>query len=170
MGLPSATHCAQLRAAERLMTRIFPLAIAALIAPSWCAAAPCPGNLQALGTERIIAIDAKGTPRVGRKQFPSTLPLGAKELVLTFDDGPWEEMRPHIPSWPGGCCRKVTPSGIIAIRIHLSARCQLRKQRLKLIAASWPMSWPFTAKDAPSRQRPFFDFPASPPTGLSSLA
>jgi len=78
------------------MTLIFPLAIAALIAPSWCAAAPCPGNLQALGTERIIAIDAKGTPRVGRKQFPSTLPLGAKELVLTFDDGPWAGTTPKV--------------------------------------------------------------------------
>ncbi|HET9686518.1 MAG TPA: polysaccharide deacetylase family protein, partial [Pseudolabrys sp.] len=38
---------------------------------------------------RVIEIDAKSTPRVGRKQFPSTLPLGVKELVLTFDDGPW---------------------------------------------------------------------------------
>ena len=71
------------------MTRIFALAIAALISPSWVVAAPCPGNPQALGTERVIEIDAKTTPRVGRKQFPSTLPLGAKELVLTFDDGPW---------------------------------------------------------------------------------
>jgi len=71
------------------MTRIFALAIAALVAPSWVVAAPCPGNPQALGTERVIEIDAKTTPRVGRKHFPSTLPLGAKELVLTFDDGPW---------------------------------------------------------------------------------
>jgi peptidoglycan-N-acetylglucosamine deacetylase len=65
------------------------LPFAAFIAPSWVVAAPCPGNPQALGTERVIEIDAKSTPRVGRKQFPSTLPLGAKELVLTFDDGPW---------------------------------------------------------------------------------
>jgi len=28
------------------------------------------------------------TPRVGRKQFPATLPLADKEVVLTFDDGP----------------------------------------------------------------------------------
>jgi peptidoglycan/xylan/chitin deacetylase (PgdA/CDA1 family) len=26
---------------------------------------------------------------VGRKQFPQTLPLAPKEVVLTFDDGPW---------------------------------------------------------------------------------
>ena len=29
------------------------------------------------------------TPRVGRKHFPATLPLAPKEVVLTFDDGPW---------------------------------------------------------------------------------
>jgi hypothetical protein len=114
------------------MTRIFPIAIAALIAPLWAVAAPCPGNLQALDTERVIEIDSKRTPRVGRKQFFSTLSLGAKELVLTFDDGLWpachifscwEEMRQHIRSWRGGCCPKDAPSGIIAIRIHLLARC-----------------------------------------------
>lgn len=63
-------------------------ATAALI--PWAAVAePCPGNSQALGTERVIEVDAKTTPRVGRKHFPTTLPLHAKELVLTFDDGPW---------------------------------------------------------------------------------
>ena len=28
-------------------------------------------------------------PRIGHKQFPDSLPLREKELVLTFDDGPW---------------------------------------------------------------------------------
>src|SRR5882757_9752898 len=51
--------------------------------------APCPGNPDALATSRIIAVDAAATPRVGRKHFPSTLPLADKEVVLTFDDGPW---------------------------------------------------------------------------------
>ena len=27
--------------------------------------------------------------RVGRKQFPQTLPLAPMEVVLSFDDGPW---------------------------------------------------------------------------------
>ncbi len=36
-----------------------------------------------------MEVNARVTPRVGRKHFPSTLPLNAKELVLTFDDGPW---------------------------------------------------------------------------------
>ena len=66
------------------------LLLAALTsAPMSALAAPCPGNPEALGTERTMEIDAQTSPRVGRKQFPSTLPLNSKELVLTFDDGPW---------------------------------------------------------------------------------
>lgn len=72
------------------------LAIAAAIAPLTATAQPCPDNPQALGTERVIEVDAKTTPRVGRKQFPSTLPLQAKELVLTFDDGPWPGTTPKV--------------------------------------------------------------------------
>ena len=50
--------------------------------------APCPGNADALGTARVLRVDAATTPRIGRKHFPQTLPLGPKEVVLTFDDGP----------------------------------------------------------------------------------
>ena len=56
--------------------------------PGWAAAAECPGNPSALGTARVLAVDAASTPRVGRKHFPVTLPLAPKEVVLTFDDGP----------------------------------------------------------------------------------
>ena len=65
------------------------LALAFASLPSAAAAQDCPGNPDALGTARTLAVDAAATPRVGRKQFPDTLPLGPKELVLTFDDGPW---------------------------------------------------------------------------------
>jgi peptidoglycan/xylan/chitin deacetylase (PgdA/CDA1 family) len=51
-------------------------------------APPCPGSPDALSTSRVIAVDSATTPRVGRKQFPATLPLADKEVVLTFDDGP----------------------------------------------------------------------------------
>jgi len=53
------------------------------------AAAPCPGNPDALGTERVLVVDAETTPQVGHKHFAATLPLARKEVVLTFDDGPW---------------------------------------------------------------------------------
>jgi peptidoglycan/xylan/chitin deacetylase (PgdA/CDA1 family) len=63
--------------------------IIAVTAPLGAAAQSCPGNPQALGTARVLTVDVHSTPRVGRKQFPTTLPLKDKELVLTFDDGPW---------------------------------------------------------------------------------
>jgi len=42
----------------------------------------------ALGTARVLAVDAALFPRVGLKNFPETLPLADYEVVLTFDDGP----------------------------------------------------------------------------------
>ena len=78
------------------MTRAFFLALALALAPVVATAASCPGNPGALGTDRTIEVDAKSTPRIGRKQFPSTLPLHARELVLTFDDGPWPGTTPRV--------------------------------------------------------------------------
>ncbi len=49
--------------------------------------AACPPD--ALGTARVLTVEAATTPRVGRKHFPATLPLAPGEVVLTFDDGPW---------------------------------------------------------------------------------
>jgi peptidoglycan/xylan/chitin deacetylase (PgdA/CDA1 family) len=61
---------------------VFAAALAA-IAP----AADCPRK-DALGTSRVLTVDARATPRVGLKSFPQTLPLADREVVLTFDDGP----------------------------------------------------------------------------------
>jgi peptidoglycan/xylan/chitin deacetylase (PgdA/CDA1 family) len=73
----------------------FAIALAAAFAPVAAAAAPCP-NPDALGTERVLTVDAGSMPRIGRKQFPTTLPLHHKELVLTFDDGPWPTTTPKV--------------------------------------------------------------------------
>jgi peptidoglycan-N-acetylglucosamine deacetylase len=48
----------------------------------------CPGHPGALGTSRVLALDPAQYPRVGHMQYPDTLPLNDKEVVLTFDDGP----------------------------------------------------------------------------------
>ncbi len=48
----------------------------------------CPGNPAALGTSRVLAIDPADYPLIGRMQYPKSLPLADKEVVLTFDDGP----------------------------------------------------------------------------------
>lgn len=50
----------------------------------------------ALGTARILEVDAKATPRVGLKSFPDTLPLRDHEIVLTFDDGPSPPMTNQV--------------------------------------------------------------------------
>jgi peptidoglycan/xylan/chitin deacetylase (PgdA/CDA1 family) len=52
------------------------------------AAANCPGHPDALGTSRVLAIDPAQYRRIGRMQYPDSLPLNDKEVVLTFDDGP----------------------------------------------------------------------------------
>jgi peptidoglycan/xylan/chitin deacetylase (PgdA/CDA1 family) len=56
--------------------------------PPAAAEPPCP-NPDALGTSRVMSVSAATTPRIGTKQFPATLALAPKEVVLTFDDGPW---------------------------------------------------------------------------------
>src|SRR5712664_2174625 len=64
-------------------------ALVALVAWTVAAqAADCPRK-GALGTSRVLSVDAANTPRVGLKSFPQTLPLRDHEVVLTFDDGPW---------------------------------------------------------------------------------
>src|SRR5882757_8342955 len=66
-------------------------ALAALITLTLTAAAKaadCP-RANTLGTARTITLDTATFPRVGLQSFPQTLPLADKEVVLTFDDGPF---------------------------------------------------------------------------------
>ena len=79
-----------------MVLRLTVLAAAVALGSSLANAEPCPHNPYALGTERILDVDAKSTPRVGRKHFPATLPLNRREVVLTFDDGPWPETTPKV--------------------------------------------------------------------------
>jgi len=51
-------------------------------------AGECPGNVDALGTERVLVVDSREHTRVGTMQYQETLPLADKEVVLTFDDAP----------------------------------------------------------------------------------
>jgi peptidoglycan/xylan/chitin deacetylase (PgdA/CDA1 family) len=95
-GLPLNGHCGQLSDPRRSMIRSLAVALTLSLIPWTAFAEPCPGNPQALGTERVLEVDAKTTPRVGRKHFPTTLPLANKELVLTFDDGPWPDTTPKV--------------------------------------------------------------------------
>ncbi len=72
------------------------------------ASADCPGNLNALGTSRVLAIDPAEYPRIGRMQYRQSLPLGDKEVVLTFDDGPLPPYSNQILDILGSECVKAT--------------------------------------------------------------
>jgi len=77
------------------MTRLL-VVLALGLAATTAIAADCPGHPAALGTARVLTVDPVSTPRVGRKHFPLTLPLAPKEVVLTFDDGPWPATTPRV--------------------------------------------------------------------------
>jgi peptidoglycan/xylan/chitin deacetylase (PgdA/CDA1 family) len=69
--------------------------LAAMVWSAAAQAADCPRS-GALGTSRILSVDAATTPRVGLKSFPQTLPLRDHEVVLTFDDGPSPPMTSRV--------------------------------------------------------------------------
>ena len=86
------------------------LAIALVACLTWTAAAraaSCP-RAGVLGTSRVLAVDAATTPQVGLKQFPQTLPLGEREVVLTFDDGPWPGTTPKVLAALAAQCVRAT--------------------------------------------------------------
>src|SRR3977135_1503038 len=90
--LAISEHTGSSRSMERRMVRglLYLFAVVATAATTQAAAAQaaCPGNADALSTERVLVVDPATYPRGGRKPFPQTLPLKPKEVVLTFDDGP----------------------------------------------------------------------------------
>ena len=58
-------------------------------APTAAVTKPKCDNPNALGVERIVQIDTTGGPGFGFEHFKAYDFLRDKEIVLTFDDGPW---------------------------------------------------------------------------------
>lgn len=108
------------------MTRPF-AALAALIFLTTVANAATCTRPDALGTERVLEVSAATTPRVGRKHFPTTLPLGPKELVLTFDDGPWSGTTPKVLDALAAECVRAT---FFMLGQHAAATPQLARRVL----------------------------------------
>jgi peptidoglycan/xylan/chitin deacetylase (PgdA/CDA1 family) len=71
---------------HRLLAFACSLALFAAATPA--VAADCRGRPAALGTSRVLTVDPAQIRRVGKMQYPDTLPLRDHEIVLTFDDGP----------------------------------------------------------------------------------
>jgi peptidoglycan/xylan/chitin deacetylase (PgdA/CDA1 family) len=60
------------------------------------AAKPSCANPDALGISRVVEIDTTGGPGFGFEHFKQLDFLRDKEVVLTFDDGPWPENTPSV--------------------------------------------------------------------------
>ncbi|MGD9921928.1 MAG: polysaccharide deacetylase family protein, partial [Pseudorhodoplanes sp.] len=59
------------------------------------AATKC-ANPNALGVSRTVEIDTTGGPGFGFEHFKQLDFLRDKEVVLTFDDGPWQATTPSV--------------------------------------------------------------------------
>jgi len=72
-----------------------PAAASASSSP-WPTTLPQCNNPDALGMSRIVQIDTTGGPAFGSEHFKQYDFLREKEVVLTFDDGPWPENTPMV--------------------------------------------------------------------------
>jgi len=68
----------------------------------------CPGNADALGLARTVEIDTAGGPGFGFEHFKMHDFLRPKEVVLTFDDGPWPGNTPAVLQALAAHCLKAT--------------------------------------------------------------
>ena len=74
-----------------------PVPAAALAPPKAPAPAKAPcANPNALGIARVVEIDTTGGPGFGFEHFKQLDFLRDKEVVLTFDDGPWPINTPSV--------------------------------------------------------------------------
>ena len=71
-------------------------------------AGSCPGNPDAIGTSRTIAVDPAALPRIGKMQYRNTLPLDDHEVAITFDDGPLPPYTDRILETLASECVKAT--------------------------------------------------------------
>jgi peptidoglycan/xylan/chitin deacetylase (PgdA/CDA1 family) len=90
--------------------------------------APCdkPGGL---GLSRIVEIDTTGGPGFGFEHFKQYDFLRDKEVVLTFDDGPWPENTPAI-------LRALTDNCIKAIFFEIGEHATWHPEITKQVVAS----------------------------------
>src|ERR1700694_1858394 len=86
-----------------------PLLITALFGGSGSVlAVECPGHPGALGTGRVLIVDPHQHTRIGTMQYHETLPLAAKEVVLSFDDAPLRPYTNHVLDTLAAECVKAT--------------------------------------------------------------
>jgi peptidoglycan/xylan/chitin deacetylase (PgdA/CDA1 family) len=68
----------------------------------------CAGNPNALGVARTVEIDTTEGPGFGKEHFNMHDFLRPGEVVLTFDDGPWQTTTPAVLAALAAHCTKAT--------------------------------------------------------------
>jgi peptidoglycan/xylan/chitin deacetylase (PgdA/CDA1 family) len=92
-------------------------------------AAPLPvkstcANADALGVSRTVVVDTTGGPGFGFQQFKQLDFLTDKEVVLTFDDGPW----PTTPSVLKSLAEECTKAVFFPVGKHSTYHPEILKQ------------------------------------------
>src|SRR5476651_1718324 len=82
-------------------------------------------NPNALGVERVVQIDTTGGPGFGFEHFKAYDFLRDKEIVLTFDDGPWPGNTPAVLKALADQCTKAL---FFPIGKHAGYRPDILKQ------------------------------------------
>ncbi len=81
-------------------------------------------NPDALGVSRVVVIDTSGGPGFGFQQFKQLDFLTDKEVVLTFDDGPW----PTTPSVLKSLAEECTKATFFPVGKHSTYHPEILKQ------------------------------------------
>jgi peptidoglycan/xylan/chitin deacetylase (PgdA/CDA1 family) len=97
---------------------------AAAPAPSPAKSAPTCDKPDGMGLARTVEIDTTGGPAFGTEHFKQYDFLRDKEVVLTFDDGPWPENTPMVIKALTDMCVKAT---FFEIGEHASWRPDISK-------------------------------------------
>ncbi|HET7887882.1 MAG TPA: polysaccharide deacetylase family protein, partial [Bradyrhizobium sp.] len=100
--------------------------------PERPAAAPQPkqqacANPNALGVSRVVEVDTTGGPGFGFEHFKQMDFLNDKEVVLTFDDGPWPGNTPAVLKALADECAKAV---FFSIGKHATYHPEILKQVL----------------------------------------
>ena len=85
-----------------------PPAPSAASTPPSAKAIPACNNPNALGLSRVVEIDTTGGPAFGTEHFKQYDFLRDKEVVFTFDDGPWPDNTPKVLKALVENCTKAT--------------------------------------------------------------
>jgi peptidoglycan/xylan/chitin deacetylase (PgdA/CDA1 family) len=82
-------------------------------------------RLDALGVSRVVAVDTTGGPAFGFQHFKQLDFLADREVVLTFDDGPWPG---HTPAVLKALADECTKAVFFPIGKHASYHPEILRQ------------------------------------------